>query len=944
MKVCGITSSTRAWLLAGAALGVAATVPGIARAQQAEPLATAPVEEQADDIVITGTRRSLEDALQTKRQSSSIVDSISSEGIGRLPDLNLAESLQRVPGVQISRSAVRRQGTISIRGLPGDFSQTLLNGQYLASPSVSNFPFGLVRSEVFSGIDVIKAQTAANITGGLSGLINLRTGDPLNVPDSLAVSADGTWEEHTQRITPGGAVTFSKQLVPGILGIRGALGFKKSDFRSDNVQVNAYDRIAGAATPDTSDDVFRPRQVRLIGDRTKGTSLSASLGAEWRPTDQLSVKLFGFHNDYKSEGFQTNYFHEARPTSAVTNLGTPSSDGTLGSTYANIQIVDPQVNIDNRILDERFKSSAGTGSIAWSDEVTTITGTLHYTKASRELYTQGFQSVQGSLAGAASNGLISEINTGSGNLRDFRISLNRSALQLVNLEQPFGSPIAPTFRQINALGTPGASFFGSFRYEDEAEEELSFSLDLERKVEWGPLSAIRIGGQYRDKEQTQDNSIATLLNAQLGNLSNTLYDFSLFDGGKSFMNGQLRGFDPAVFGQIDVRATVAALTPVSNTPFPNANFFVGPSGLVNLRDSTSFSLIYSNKQKIYGGYLMVDIDQEFSDTVRLRGNAGLRYEKSERSTVAGTSPDAIDFKFNNWLPALNLALDIGDDIIVRTSYTETLRRPQVDSFAVLRSIGVDAIGSLVTVNLGAGDLLPFRSNNVDVSLEWYNRAGSSVSLLLFHKKVSDYAGTTRICPEDGGGFGVGPLTIGSGVCRTVNATPATGSLPAVQAGATVNINVTANQDSFTLKGFEVSVQQNLSFLPAPWNGFGGQVNYTNVQFSSSSPFRLGEISKHTVNAILYYETPVFGVRAAYNYRSGYFLGSGGTQFGSDRLVKARPQLDLSGSVNVNDRLTLSLEAFNVTNSNLIEYEGVESRVRNYNSFGRTLTFGARYRF
>lgn len=935
---------TRACLLAGVAVAAVMALPSASRAQTAQTAEAGASEPEGDEIIVTGTRKSLEDALNTKRQSSSVVDSISSEGIGRLPDLNLAESLQRVPGVQISRSAERRQGTISIRGLPGDFSQTLINGQYLASPNVSNFAYGRVRSEVFSGVDVIKAQTAKELTGGLSGLINLRTGDPLNVPDSLVINADGTFEEHTQRVTPGGAITFSKQLVPGVFGIRGAIGFRKNDFRTDNVQVNAYDRIAGAATADTSDDVFRPRQVRLITDRTQGTSLSASLGAEWRPTDTLSIKLFGFHNDFDSSAFQTNYLHDARPTSAVTNLGTPSNDGNLGSTFANIRIEDPQVNVDNRILEERFITSAATGSVGWSDEVTTVTGTLHYTRASRELYTDGFQSVQNSLAGTASNGLISEINTGSGNLRDFRISLNKSALQLVNLEQPFGSTIAPAFRQINAINTPGASFFGSFRFEDEEEEEVSLSIDLQRKVEWGPIAAVKFGGQYRDKQQSQDNSIATLLNAPLGNLNNSLYDFSVFQGGKGFMNGKLQGFDPAIFGQIDVRSTVAALTPPTSTSFPNANFFVGPSGMVNLRDSTSFASIYTNKQKIYGGYLMVDIDQEISDLVRLRGNAGLRYEKSERSTVAGTNPDSIDFQFDNWLPMVNLAFDIGDDVVFRTSYTTTLRRPQVDSFAVLRSIGVDAIGSLVTVNLGAGDLLPFRSNNIDLSLEWYNRTGSSVSLLLFHKKVSDFAGTTRICPEDGGDLGFGPLSLASGVCRTVNSTPSNGTLPAVQASANVNINVTANQDSFTLKGFEVSVQQNLSFLPAPWNGFGGQVNYTNVQFSSSSTFRLGEISRHTVNAIIYYETPDFGVRAAYNYRSGYFLGSGGTQSGSDRMVEARPQLDLSGSVNINDRLALSFEAFNVTNAGLYEFEGVETRARNYFTFGRTFTAGVRYRF
>ena len=341
---------------------------------------------------------------------------------------------------------------------------------------------------------------------------------------------------------------------------------------------------------------------------------------------------------------------------------------------------------------------------------------------------------------------------------------------------------------------------------------------------------------------------------------------------------------------------------------------------------------------------IAEIDQQLGDSVKLRGNLGLRYEKSERATQAQLQPAVFSLDYDNWLPSANLIFEIGDNIVLRTSYTETLRRPQVDSFAVLRSVAVDGTGQIVTVGLGAADLKPFTSENFDVSFEWYNREGSSISVLGFRKKITDFAGVTRLCPEDGGGLGFGPLTIASGVCRTVNASPAQGSLPAVLQGAAVNINITANQDAFTLTGFEVSVQQNLSFLPAPWNGFGGQVNYTNVDFKSQGTFRLGEISKHTFNAIIYYETERFGIRAAYNYRSGYFLASAGTQTGADRSVRSRPQLDLSTTVNLTDRLSLFGEVFNVTNEQLVEFEGAANRVRNYFEFGRTYTLGARFRF
>lgn len=475
---------------------------------------------------------------------------------------------------------------------------------------------------------------------------------------------------------------------------------------------------------------------------------------------------------------------------------------------------------------------------------------------------------------------------------------------------------------------------------------MAVQLDIERVLEFGPVSAIKFGGVYRDKSQSARQSLGGLFGSQLSNLNNSFYDYSVFAGGAPYLNGRYGTLDISDYGQFNVRAITAALTPVSGdlpAQSPTATqlrYFVGPEGLLNVEDSTALAAIYDNEQTITGAYAMVEFDQNLTADIRLRGNAGLRYEKSERSTAASRQPQSLDFEYENTLPSANLILELGPSWQVRTSYTETLRRPQVDSFAVLRSLAVDGTGQIVTANVGAVDLLPFTSKNFDVSVEWYNRAGSSFSALIFTKEIEDFAGTTRICPADGGGFGVGALVqSGSGstlVCRTTVGTPVNpAGFPgtAVLPGALVNINITANQDTFTLSGFELNAQQNLDFLPAPWNGLGGQINYTNVQFETDGTFRLGEISEDTFNAIIYYETPRFGVRAAYNYRSEYFLSSAGTQTGADRSVKARPQLDISGSFNLTESAALSFEAFNVTNEDLIEYEGAESRIRNYFHYG-----------
>lgn len=928
-------------LLLGTALGLMA--PLAAAAQTSAPAQT-PDEAVVEEIIVTGTRASLEDALAIKRRATQVVDSISSEGIGKLPDLNLAESLQRVPGIQINRSAGRRSGTVSIRGLPGGFAQVEFNGQYLASPDVSNFAFGNVRSEVFGAIEVIKAQDAAGMTGGLSGIVNLRTGNPLSTKDQFSVSADNRYEQTTKKWSPGFSVVAAKEFVPSVLAVRGAIGYRKFDFRDDNVQINTYDRTAGAATADLQDDVYIPRQMRLATNLTKGSSYSASLGAEYKPTPSLKAELSAFYNLYNADGYTSQYLLEPRAGTVRTPLGAALNEGAFGQTYNHFRLDNPYVQADSRLEDTKTSTVATTAVLTWTHDNWTVAGTAHFTEAWRDLFTYGYVAAQAPLA-TGTNGYSIEVDTGAGDVRRFAYDLTPSNGRFVNLNQAFLAPVGPTYRVVNAQNTPGASFQGGFRNQHERDNERALQLDIKRELGWGPLKAIRAGASYRDKFQDQGDSLQTLFGLDLSKINNSFYDYSSFSGGQAYMGGQLSRFEMADYAELDVKKIAAILKPNPNVALPNASYIVGPGGLVAVIDSTSLSLIYDNAQKISGGYLLADIDQSLTSWLNVRGNIGVRHEQSERATQSANSPgQTLGLKYNNTLPMANLIFEFGDDVVLRSSYTETLRRPQVDSFAVVRSVAVDGTGNLVTANLGARDLKPFTSKNTDLSLEWYNRPGSSFSVLAFRKEVANYAGTTRLCPSDGGGFGFGPLSNASGVCRTTQATAAQGSFPAVLNGATVLINVTANQDTFTLSGFELSAVQNFDFLPGLWKYFGGQLNYTRVKFSTNGTFRLSEVSKNTVNAILYWETPKVGLRAAYNFRSGYFLGSGGTASGADRFVRDRSQLDLSASYTINDRLQLTAEAFNVTNKQLYEYEGAETRARNYNYYGRTFTVGARYRF
>ena len=896
-------------------------------------------DSSIEEIVVYGVRANLERALDRKRNATQIVDSISSEGIGRLPDLNLGESLARIPGVQLSRSAERREASISLRGLPDQFQQTTLNGFYIASPQQTGFSYGRLRSEVFSGVDIIKSQTAANASGGMAGIVDIRTGDPLSAGNSFDVSADVYYEGLTEKNVPGMAVSVSRQLIDDKLAVRAAFGFKQNDFRADSFQIVSYNQPFGGDTVDTSDDVFSPREVRLALNQFEGDNFSATLDVEYQATDNLNLKLTGFSNrDDSLELFNQNRF-SVRSNSTVTLLGTPVDAGALGQTNTNIRVENPRIFADTRgrFIDETI--SAYTGQLTWTNETYEVGAAIHFTQGSRDWVQPGLQiRLEPTSDG---NGAIVELGVGDGtpNKGTLNVTSNINPANLIDLSQPFGSTLNAITAAVN---NPNQRLRLGFNSTLEDDEELSFHFDVARNFESGPINRVEVGVVYRDKEQAQRQSLMTAFGAQLGNLNNDL--LGPFSGGDSFLGGDAPFWNASNHGFPDVVASVGLLTPVDLSGDVNGDYFLGPLGYANLFDANGAANTYQNELDIFGAYITADFRYDVSDIVSVRGNIGARYEETERLTLASSSFIPTPFDYNNLTPFLNVIADIGADVIFRFSASETMRRPEADSFGVLRSIAVGSGGNNIAIDLGAADLRPFISRNYDAAVEWYNRSGSAISVTLFQKRVTDFGADNNPCPLDGGGFGFGPFEVVAGTCLTIDAVPAMGVQSEVLPGAIVSINQVANQDEFTLEGFEFSIQQNLDFLPAPWNALGGQLNYTYVDFDTDGDFELSELSRVTSNLILFYDTDRFGIRVALNHRGQYRIAGGGSISGAQRFVKSRLQVDASVRYEIVDNATLSFEAFNITDEGLFEFQGVEARPRNFFETGQTFSLGLRYSF
>jgi len=280
---------------------------------------------------------------------------------------------------------------------------------------------------------------------------------------------------------------------------------------------------------------------------------------------------------------------------------------------------------------------------------------------------------------------------------------------------------------------------------------------------------------------------------------------------------------------------------------------------------------------------------------------------------------------------------------VRGAAYRTFVRPQPRQVSPTTLVASTANGFNVT--FGSLGLHPYEADSYDISLEWYNRADSLIALAAYKKKITGLIGPQTdinvLCRADATALGLGHLTVNGTSCLSdilVNGNPAVIT-------ATGNVN---QERPIEVTGLEFSLQQNLDFLPAPWNHFGGALNFSLADIDGTTvagtPATLPGVSKRAGNFITYYETDRFGVRLVYNYRDKYDLAAGGTFSGAARSVKARGQIDASASFNVTPHFSVALDAFNLTEELRVEYQTVEIIPRRADFDGRTFQLSLRADF
>jgi TonB-dependent receptor len=881
---------------------------------------TAPAQEQPkeaplQEVVVSGFRTSLQKAAEIKRDSDVVADVISAEDIGKFPDQNLADSLQRITGVQITRT--NGEGSrVSVRGLSPDFTQTLYNGRVITSPSGGrSFDFATLASDFVNAVEVSKTPSADMVDGGLAATVNIKTARALDIgKDRYSFTAEGVYEDKSEDLTPHVAAYMNKILTDQ-LGVTFGVNYQKRKFRYDSLRAFGFENGVEATRIPALDynldgdfgDTFRFNHeagARVnLGDTERLTAIG---GVQMKPTDNIDL-----HGDVLFSKYDV-VLNQPTNTLRFTNIVCPSNC-VKNSIIENGRVVYLDADgVDyrngNSNSDTRNKTYSGALGATFDLEPFTV-DTQVSSSQSKQLVT----GLQMSVIGRASA------------YEDFRADTNLPQFGFTRGYDPLN---AKNFRGIGLNGD-----YNRPTNDRNTDGRFDVTYDIDR----GLAKSLRFGGLYGMRDQQFRSSRIVLspkaTAAALGvpfepGVENGSFDASAFMTQYTF-NDLFDGYDgpvryPSTWLNADLNKLLAAL------PLDRLLALAPPS--------PNLATDYEVEEKISAGYLRFDF-AALND--RLGGNMGVRFVRTDQTssgyapdlslieiaqgtttTIPGVTPTSIERSYNDWLPSLNVHYNLTDDLIARFAVARVMSRPTLGTLSP--STTVNANVRTITINNPNVD--PYLADQADLSLEYYLDNGGLLSTAVFYKDVKNFVvNTTRV--------------------ETLNVTvKETGNLIQIP----FTIFQPDNGAGAKLKGVELGMQMPFSFLPGFWSGFGSIVNYTYLDAGEARvtqngpPLPLPGVSKSSYNVVGYYERGKFSGRLAYNYRSS-FVVSTAANFGDGSYGQAYGQLDASFSYDINDHIGLTLEGLNLRNS-VVRTQNDAGFGRGYENIGPRYTFGVRARF
>jgi len=987
----GMRASQKQWL---AKFLVGTSALSLMGAAQVAAAQEAPAEGaiNGDEIVVTGIRASLAASADIKREAQGVVDAISAEDIGKFPDTNLAESLQRITGVSIDRS--NGEGSlVTVRGFGPEFNLVTVNGRQMptaligggdSAPSSRSFDFANLASEGVSGVEVYKSGRATIESGGIGSTINIRTPRPLDNPGMRgSLSVKGVYDSSRNEgkpITPEISGIFSTTFADDMIGIALVGSYQKRKSSTNTASVGWRDGYLGSENnwgslaqpgtlgaanitnrPDPTDVYQVPQNASYALEDINRERINGQAVLQFRPSDAFTATV-----DY----IYSRNTVEARNS----NVGVWFNHEDTSSAWTDGPVAGPL------FYTERFAAPTGVPgpNALYGGKDLSYSGALTENRAENNsvgvnLEWNGPGGVTFELDGHHSTAEVNPVNRfgSSMSLGNAVFGVRNQTVNFENDLPVISYGMFPGIDPLNAsLITPtGNAFRNAFFRNRINQVQLRGKYDHDG----GFLDSIDFGVSYIDSKVR--SAFGTIQNDDTwsgAGPASTIPDdiFSLVTLPDKFpglaqpgMIQSFYSFDFERMADLVEQNFQTCSNPATGSARPG-------TCLANFNTDRRIS------EKTLAPYLQVATVFDLFDNPA-HFVAGVRYETTDISSAAlvpvpsttrwvgdnelnvvfSNDSDFTRFKgsYDNWLPAVDFDISPLANVKLRASYSHTITRADYANMQGGRTIDV-----LFRVGGGTGaqgnpGLIPYKSKNIDLSAEWYYGRDSYISVGYFHKDVSNFISTTRI---DSTAFGLttpiggprwnavvaalGPnATVGQIRQEIINRFPdtVTGNIiNAAPGDPLVNFEITTpiNSDQkATIKGWEVALQHSF------WDtGFGVILNYTkvdgdatydNAQPSTVPQFALTGLSD-SANAVAYYDKNGLQARVAWNWRDEFLARTGP----NPTYVEEYWQIDASASYEFIPGLTAFVEAINLTG------EGRREHLRHKNNVTSVQPGFARY--
>jgi iron complex outermembrane receptor protein len=925
-------------------LAMASALLGVASAAIAQDGASAASQEaeSIEEVVVTGFRASLDKALDAKQEQVGAIDMIVAEDIADFPDLNLAESLQRVPGVVIARDAGEGR-QISVRGLGPQFARVRINGIEAMSANGGtdaaggtnrgrNFDFNTFSSELFSNIMVRKTASADVEEGSLGATVDLRSARPFDYDGlTMAGSLQMGYNDLNGDADPRAAFLVSNTFADGKIGALFSVAYtnrKLGDEGSSTVrwQTGAGTSAFGPLDPaypvtDASkptlaqiNAAFRPRIPRYDKYEHEQERVGITGALQFAPSDATTISLDVLLAQYDAERneqfLETPVFSTAGATGAGdVNLVDAFIDNTNTLVYGVFNDVDIRSEARHDVLETEFTQITLEGKHDFSDSFSSNM-LLGFAEANHENPEQ--------------TTLLFDANNIDGYVYDYR---QDSRLPLITYgTTDVTNPATWTLTQIRLRPQ---STINSFQ---TAAIDLKWTVSDTFSLKFGPQwkNYIFKSTETRRSNGTTANQETVIpANAMAAPIAN-YSEMTSFGSGLDLPAGTVREWLIP-----DLNAAVSVLD-------------LNNSTLYRMGIEPALGNNYEVEETDLGAYVQGDFRFEFGAST-LRGNIGVRYVETEQTSAGFTFSSGLPVqtevtrKYDDVLPSLNLVYDISDSLLVRFGASQVMTRPNLAQLNPGAAVSVS--GNARTVTAGNPELEPFRADAYDLAFEWYFASESLVSLALFYKDIESFVQTIRETrPFTGNPLGL-PDSVAIAAC---------GTTPGCNPAANWDFNLPANTPGGDLQGFEISYQQPFSFLPGIWSNFGAILNYTGVESEIDYLNATGAVvttnsltglSEDAYNATLYFDNQTFSARISAAYRSDYLTTIPGRDGNDVEGTAETLNIDFSTSYDFSDNFSLTLEALNLTDEVQDQWvDSVGNRLSFYHHQGRQYYLGARFKY